>query len=118
VLVVDDDEHFRALARALLSPNFEVEEASSVADCIKRIGSRSFDAVMLDVVMPDQDGIAAIREIRARAPGTRIVAISGSRNSDLYLMLAEKLGAHAALAKASIEEVRRLLDVVLHDRHE
>ncbi|HUA83423.1 MAG TPA: response regulator [Bryobacteraceae bacterium] len=113
LLVVDDDEHFRTLARHLLSPRFNVQEASNTADCIRFMRLQAFDAIIVDMVMPDSDGIEAICDIKRLKPDTKIVAVSGAGESSLYLQLAERLGVHATLSKASVETLRSLLEVVL-----
>jgi CheY-like chemotaxis protein len=114
VLVVDDDGDFRALARRLLEPaGFEVREASSIAECLARMGSRSADVIVLDILMPDGDGITALREIRDRFPRIRIVTVSGAEESELYLSVSADLGADASLSKSRISTLGDLLRVVL-----
>jgi two-component system chemotaxis response regulator CheY len=69
------------------------------------------DVVIIDVIMPQSSGIEVIREIRARFPGARIVAISGGGNfasfgykpgaitTEAYLASATQAGADAVLSK-------------------
>jgi CheY-like chemotaxis protein len=114
VLVVDDDEQFRALARALLEPaGFEVLEAASIAECLARTRAHAADAIVLDILLPDGDGITALREIRERFPQIRIVTVSGAEESDLYLSVSADLGADASLCKSSVSTLGALLRVVL-----
>jgi CheY-like chemotaxis protein len=114
VLVVDDDEHFRALARTVLDPaGFEVREAGSISECLQRMLQRAADIIVLDILLPDGDGITALLEIRERFPRTRIVTVSGANESDLYLSVSSDLGADASLSKASISTLGELLRVVL-----
>ena len=57
--------------------------------------------VLTDIIMPEQDGLGAIAEMRRARPDVRIVAMSGGGrvgNTD-FLKLATKLGANAALPK-------------------
>src|SRR5258708_7340037 len=57
VMIVDDDEYFRALARSILEPGgFQIIEADGVTACLLALRSRVVDAVILDMVMPDRDG--------------------------------------------------------------
>lgn len=113
VLVVDDDEYFRALTRLLLSPNCEITEAASALECLQILRTRRFDAIILDLVMPEHDGIEALGQIKRLAPATKIVTVSGATDAELYLTVARQLGAHATLSKASVAALRNLLDVVL-----
>ena len=114
VLVVDDDEQFRALARALLEPEgFEIREAASVAQCLDQVRSRPVDVIVLDILLPDGDGITALQEIRERHPRIRVVTVSGAEESELYLAVSADLGANASLCKASVSTLGALLRVVL-----
>lgn len=114
VLVVDDDEHFRALARSILEPaGFEVIEAQNMDRCLSELGRVAIDAVILDMVMPDYDGIEAVRELKLRFPWIRIIAVSGAEQRELYLSVSAHLGADASLDKTRISALCPLLQVVL-----
>ena len=117
VLVVDDDKQFRDLARGLLEPaGFQVSEAASVAKCLAHLRSHTVDIIVLDIVMPDRDGIEAVRDIKRMAPGSKIVTVSGARNSQTYLAASAYLGADASLDKSKIASLCALLEVLLDSR--
>jgi two-component system sensor histidine kinase/response regulator len=66
LLVVDDDRRNRAILRALLEPHgHTVVEACNGEEALKLLGERSFDAVLLDVMMPGMDGFEACRRIKS-----------------------------------------------------
>jgi two-component system, OmpR family, response regulator MprA len=66
VLVVDDDHKVReSIDRALRVNGFEVQLAHDGLDALKKIEEASYDAVVLDVLMPGLDGIAVCRSLRA-----------------------------------------------------
>jgi len=114
VLIVDDDPYFRALARALLEPGgFEVLEADGVATCLAAIRRHTVDAIVLDMVMPDRDGIEALRELKTLYPETKVLTISGARDSDLFLNVSAYLGADASLNKSEITSLAAMLDLVM-----
>ncbi len=114
VLVVDDDEHFRTLARAILEPaGFDVLESADVEQCMLQLRYQAVDAVILDMVMPGRDGIEAVRELKQLFPEVRIVAVSGAEQSDLYLSVSAHLGADASLEKARVSALCPLLRLVL-----
>jgi CheY-like chemotaxis protein len=114
VLVVDDDEHFRVLARAILEPaGFEVIESQDVEHCLYQLRRQAVDAVILDMVMPGRDGIEAVRELKQLFPEIRIVAVSGAEQSDVYLTVSAHLGADASLEKARVSALCPLLQLVL-----
>jgi CheY-like chemotaxis protein len=69
------------------------------------------DLVITDLVMPNQEGIELIREIRRTRPATRIIAMSGAF-AGRFLKTAELLGADATLVKPIRPEV---LEQVIED---
>ena len=79
VLVIDDDEHFRAMARSLLEQaGMSVLEAGSVQQGLNRMQCFAVDVVILDLVMPDEDGITGLRRIKAAHAGVKLIAVSGA----------------------------------------
>lgn len=115
VLVVDDDPDFRVLAGRLLEASgFRVIEADTVADGLSRLRPEKVALVVLDIVMPDRDGIEGMLAIKSMYPAVRILTMSGTRNSELYLKVTSHLGADAYCAKGGIEFLpdlaRKLLD--------
>ena len=114
MLVVDDDKDFRTLARKILRPTgFEVSEAPSVAACLAHLRRQATDLVILDIVMPDRDGIEALCQVKALFPATKIVTVSGADGSELYLKVSAHLGAGASLNKSGIASLCSLVKVVL-----
>src|SRR5882762_10853519 len=67
VLVVDDEARNRALLRGFLSTHWEVIEASSGTEALQIVQRASVDLVLLDVMMPDQDGFTTCRSIKSAA---------------------------------------------------
>jgi PAS domain S-box-containing protein len=80
VLVVDDESAIRAaMARYLSSLGHMVDVAASGREALTRLGSRSYDLILLDLRMPDMAGDALYRELVARDAATagRIVFVTG-----------------------------------------
>jgi two-component system, sensor histidine kinase and response regulator len=67
VLVVDDEARNRALLRGFLSAQCDVIEASSGMEAVQVVERAPVDLVLLDVMMPDQDGFTTCRSIKAAA---------------------------------------------------
>ncbi|MEQ1867034.1 MAG: response regulator [Micropepsaceae bacterium] len=102
VCVADDDERLRHLyCKTLMGAGFLTVEAANGNQALRQIELTNPGVVVLDIVMPDSEGLGAIRELRKRFPATRILAISGGgmMGAESYLELALKLGAHDALQK-------------------
>jgi two-component system CheB/CheR fusion protein len=81
VLVVDDDEMVRGpIARLLARQDYTVEAVAGGREAIERIRSRDarpVDIVLLDISMPDLDGLAALEQIRQSHPGLPVLLYSG-----------------------------------------
>lgn len=116
VLVVDDDGHFRQLARCLLECEgirvLEAEGGHKAIDCLKA-HERDIDCVIVDLVLPDDDGMEVIRQIKSDLPGAKIIAVSGVATAALDLRISRHLGADATLSKKEIELLPGLLENLL-----
>ncbi|HEX3483226.1 MAG TPA: response regulator transcription factor [Kofleriaceae bacterium] len=96
VLVVDDDAHIREVARfALARAGYAVELAGDGAAAADRIARGGVALVVLDVLMPELDGLSLCRRLRGQVP---IVMLS-SRGEETDRVLGLELGADDYLAK-------------------
>jgi two-component system KDP operon response regulator KdpE len=83
VLVVDDEAAIlRFLKPALEANNYEMSSASTVADAIKQIASRTPDIVLLDLGLPDGDGKEIIRRVREWSDVPIIVLSAREREAE------------------------------------
>lgn len=101
ILLVDDDAAVRdSIAVVLLAAGYLVDQAANGVDGMRMLRQHGPDLVITDILMPQKEGIEIIREIRALASGTPIIAISGAGGGEAdYLKMAQAFGANAALAK-------------------
>jgi len=77
ILVVDDDVGLRkALRRVLISHGFDVEVAEDGAEALARARERSFDAVVLDVMMPGGDGLDVCERLRAAGDAVPVLMLT------------------------------------------
>jgi DNA-binding NarL/FixJ family response regulator len=106
VLIVDDDDLMRAGLRAVLSSDDTIVVADEVADghaAVRRTRELRPDVVLMDVRMPNLDGVAATREIIAAAPDTRILVLT-TFEDDEYVFGALSAGASGFLLKRTRPE--------------
>src|SRR5580693_4280607 len=84
ILVVDDEAEIREGLELLLnSEGYSVSTAGSGADGLSRLEDRPFDLMLLDVNLPDRNGIELLREVRERAPGLPVVMITAYGSIDM-----------------------------------
>jgi DNA-binding NtrC family response regulator len=77
VLLVDDEPGMRAaLAASFTHRGWQVETASGVSDALARFRRRLHPLVVTDIRMPDGDGFAVMREVRALAPRTAVILLT------------------------------------------
>lgn len=108
VLLVDDDELVRyALSKLLRKAGHQVSATDKSTKVAGMIVDDRPDLLITDIVMPDQDGIGLIREIRRTNRDLPILAISGGGRlrGAFYLELADGLGANAILEKPFDDDV-------------
>jgi len=110
VLVVDDTSFIRTMLRGILeSEECAVHEAVNGRDAIERYRTLAPDLVIMDVVMPELDGLTALSTIRAADPRARVVIMSAADQQGTREMALLK-GALAFLPKPF--EPGRVRDVV------
>jgi DNA-binding NarL/FixJ family response regulator len=117
VLVVDDDKLMRAGLRAVLSSDEGIEVVGEAADgraAIESAGRLEPDVVLMDVRMPEMDGITATREVLASSPEVRVVIVTTFEEDD-YVFGALAAGASGFLLKRTgpeelIEAIKTVAD--------
>jgi two-component system chemotaxis response regulator CheY len=103
VLVADDDSAVRRFLRTVLEEaGYEVAEASDGRQAERGALDPGIDLLIIDLVMPNQEGIETIRDLRSRRPKLPILAISGAGDVMTYLNVARLLGAEECFAKPII----------------
>src|SRR5256884_299733 len=77
ILIIDDEAGIRESLQTLLElEGYDVETAANGEQGIARLGERSFDLVLLDLALPDRNGIDLLAEIRAHAPQRSVIMIT------------------------------------------
>lgn len=99
VLVVDDEEPFRRLLRKELSrKGFAVETASEGRTALAILKEKTFDVILLDIVMPAMNGIALMKQLRADPSSPAIIVLTGQATVETAVE-AMKHGAYDYLTK-------------------
>jgi len=101
VLIVDDNDMMRTLLRAILRSENEYEvvgEARNGLVALDMCDRTRPDVVCLDVMMPEMDGLEALREIKAKRPETQVIMITGTPSAS-NVQEALSLGANGFIVK-------------------
>jgi CheY-like chemotaxis protein len=102
VLVVDDHEAFlQVVTHALSRHGYRPVIATSATTALRLLAIEPIEMAVIDVMMPDMDGIELLREIRARHPDLPVVAMTGASDAFRQPVMAvmRVLGACAVLEK-------------------
>ena len=106
VLIVDDDALMRAGLRGMLSDDETIAVVGEAGDgraAVHRARVLNPDVILMDVRMPDLDGIAATRQVLADAPDMRVVILTTFEQDD-YIFGALSAGASGFLLKRTRPE--------------
>jgi DNA-binding NarL/FixJ family response regulator len=106
VLLVDDDDLMRAGLKAVVSSDSSIEvvgEAGTGRAAVERARTLQPDLVLMDVRMPDLDGIAATREVLSTSPDIKVVILTTFEQDD-YIFGALHAGASGFLLKRTRPE--------------
>ena len=114
ILVVDDEEKIREVIREYAEfEGYTVTEAQDGAEAVALCQTRHFDAVVMDIMMPRQDGYSACREIQKYRPVP--VLMLSARGEEYDKLLGFELGIEDYVVKPfSPKEVMARLKVLVH----
>ena len=120
ILIVEDDDEVRDVLKTLLQEEgHELFEASDGNQAIEQFRQTPADLVILDIVLPDKEGLETIIDLRRTHPNVKIMAMSGGGRTSPqdYLDMAKRLGAVEVIAKPfSIDDFLRCVNLTLkHD---
>jgi diguanylate cyclase (GGDEF)-like protein/PAS domain S-box-containing protein len=107
VLLIDDDPADVRLIREALREYptvLTLESAGTLAEGFQLLDSERFDAVLLDLGLPDGEGLETLRKARLAAPELPIVVLTGNQDTDLPLK-AVRSGAQDYLPKNALEGI-------------
>lgn len=106
ILICDDQELIcQVLSGFLRSKGFDVRVTSSSYECLQLVGEKHYDAIIMDIGMPEIDGVSLLKSIKNKAGNSRFILISGQvseeafRNQDLpnFQFFKKPFSLHAIL---------------------
>ncbi|MEK6803039.1 MAG: sigma-54 dependent transcriptional regulator [Nitrospirota bacterium] len=113
VLLVDDEPRVRASLRTVLEPTYEILEAADAAEGLKSFKHDAPDLVLLDVILPGTDGLAALQAMRTENRAVPVIMLTGTKSVKTAVD-AMKLGAADYLSKPfDVEELQIVIERTL-----
>ena len=110
ILIADDAAFIRKKTSSILVSNgHEVVEAATGVEAIAQYKKSNPDAVLMDITMPELDGLGALKEIKALDPGAKIAMVTAMGQQSI-VMEALKAGATDFVVKPF--ETERLIETV------
>jgi DNA-binding NarL/FixJ family response regulator len=118
--IADDHKIFRNGLKATLedNPDFEIiVEAANGKQLLALLAGKVPDVILMDIKMPELDGIQTTAQVKQRYPGIKVLALS-MFNEDKYIMDMMKAGASGYLLKnAEPEEIIEAISTVYHKEY-
>lgn len=75
ILIVDDEPAMREVIGLILR-EYTVFEAANGMEAVERVGEHKPDLVLMDIMMPEMDGVESTKQIMSKYPGTKIVGVT------------------------------------------
>jgi DNA-binding response OmpR family regulator len=117
ILVVDDEGAIRSILRTTLEQaGYDVEDAANGNEALRLYSQHVPDLIMIDLMMPEKEGLETIKDIRGQGSKAKIIAMSGGIVNKIdSLITARFRGADAIIAKpfdlqGVLKVVRSLLE--------
>ncbi len=98
LLIVDDELGIRESLRMLLKNDYDVLLATNAEEAFSKIKEHSPDVILLDITLPDLDGLKVLKRIKQNDPGTVVIMMTGAEIGNTAVE-AMKLGAYDCVAK-------------------
>jgi NarL family two-component system response regulator LiaR len=119
ILIADDHAVVRRGLRALIESEEGMEvvgEAGDGGEAVQKAGSLHPDVILLDLVMPQMDGIEAIQELRRNDPAARNLVLTSFSEDEKVITAIEVSAMGCPLKDTTPEELLRAIRDVYHDQ--
>jgi DNA-binding response OmpR family regulator len=117
ILIVEDDPGMRGfLEESLTAAGHEVHTTVNGKEGVALFLFQPADLIITDLLMPEQDGLETVQQLRIHDPALKVVAISGAPTDWKVLEMAGKLGANKTLHKPfTTREMRDAVEACLQE---
>ncbi|HPX56368.1 MAG TPA: response regulator [Syntrophales bacterium] len=119
ILIIDDDDTIRdVLVEYFDSMGYGVMEATNGREALERQMDNPADLVITDLIMPEENGLETILELRNRHPSLKIIAMTGSGHFGALedLKTASCMGAHRTFSKPfHLEDMLQAVEELLNN---
>ncbi|MBI1940327.1 MAG: sigma-54-dependent Fis family transcriptional regulator [Acidobacteria bacterium] len=115
ILIIDDEQEIReSLEQLLAIEGYQALTASTAEEGLKRVSERVFDLTLLDISLPDRNGLEVLKSIKRDSPETGVIMITAYDSSQMAFQ-ASKEGAESYITKPwdnsrLLVEIRNILD--------
>jgi len=105
VLLIDDEKDFlEIMSERMGARDMDVSTTTSGFEALKMIEQESYDAIVLDLMMPEMEGLEALKAIKAKRPELQVILLTGHATVEKGIK-AMKLGAIDLIEKPADLEV-------------
>lgn len=120
ILLADDHKIVRDGIKLMLEPQAGVDvvdEARDGKEVLGKLGERPVDIVVMDINMPEMDGITATKAVKEKFPDVKVLALTMS-NDDLHIRQMIQAGASGYIMKsAGRKELKDAIDAIMDGKH-
>src|SRR4030043_1444479 len=116
VLIVDDEIGARESLKMILKNDYEVFLAKNAEEAFSQIKEHSPDVILLDIILPDIDGLKVLEKIKETEPDMIVIMITATKTVKTAVE-AMKLGAYDYITKTfDVDELRLIVNRALPTR--
>jgi len=114
VLLVDDEEEFlEAMAERMRQRDMDVSTTASPADAVRMVQENPYDVIVLDLMMPEMDGLEVLKAVKEKQPDLQVILLTGHATVEKGIE-AMKFGAMDFLEKPA--ELKVLVEKIKEAR--
>lgn len=111
VMIVDDEERFRnTLKKLLIADGLDAHAVGSGKEAIEELKQKEYDVILLDVKMPEMNGIEALAELKKINRGVEVIMLTGHASVDVAVEIMRLGGYEYLLKPCPLEEIMEKIE--------